>query len=61
MWKILLPVLILTGIAVLLLGFKIFFFKEGKFPSMHIGDNEALSKKGIHCVQTQDKQARNDL
>jgi len=61
MWKILLLTLILVGIAVLLLGFKIFFFKNGKFPSSHIGDNEALQKKGIHCAQTQDRQAQHNL
>jgi len=60
MWKILLLTLILVGIAVLLLGFRIFFFKDGKFPSSHIGDHEALSQKGIHCAQTQDKQARHN-
>jgi hypothetical protein len=55
MWRILLPTLILVGIAVLLLGFRVFFFKKGKFPSPHIGDNEMLKQKGIQCVQTQDK------
>ena len=54
MWKILLPALILVGIAVFLLGVRVFFFKKGKFPSPHIGDNEMLKKKGIHCVKTQD-------
>ena len=61
MWKILLPTLILVGIAVLLLGIKVFFFKNGKFPSTHIGDNEALLQKGIHCAQTQDRQARQNI
>ena len=55
MWKILLPTLILVGTAVLLLGFRVFFFKKGKFPSPHIEDNEMLTQKGIHCIQTQDK------
>ncbi|MDR1729293.1 MAG: hypothetical protein LBR52_01365 [Prevotellaceae bacterium] len=61
MWKILLLTFILVGIAVLLLGVRIFFFKGGKFPSSHIGDNEALRKKGIHCAKTQDQQAQASL
>jgi len=60
MWKILLPTIILVGIAVLLLGIRVLFFKNGKFPSPHIGDNEALSQQGIHCAQTQDRQARSN-
>ena len=26
------------------------FLKGGQFPSMHIHDNKALKKKGIHCA-----------
>jgi len=58
MWKVILLTLILIGIAVLLLGIRIFFFKGGKFPSSHVGDNEVLAQKGIHCAQKQDEQAR---
>ncbi len=58
MWKILLPTFILVGIAVLLLGIRVFFFKGRKFPSSHVGDNEALRQKGIYCAKTQDQQAR---
>ena len=61
MWKVLLLTLFLVGIAILLLGFRIFFFKGGQFPSSHIEKNKALSQKGIHCVQTQDKQAQSNL
>jgi len=60
MWQILLFTLILVGIAVLLLGVRIFFFKGRKFPSSHIGDNKVLREKGIHCAKTQDKEARNN-
>lgn len=56
MWQILLPTFILLGIAVLLLGFRIFFFKNGTFPNSHVGSNKSLSQKGINCIQTQDRQ-----
>ena len=61
MWKIMILTLILVGIAILLLSFRILFFKNGKFPSSHVKDNKALSQKGIHCAQAQDKQAQNRI
>lgn len=50
---------ILLAIGVLLLGFRIFFVKDGKFPNIHIGGNKALRDKGINCATTQDRQAQN--
>lgn len=47
--KILLFSIILIGLAVLLLGVKVFFKKGGKFPSSHAGHSPALRKKGIGC------------
>ena len=44
-----LPVLLLTGLAVVMLGVRVFFVKGGKFPSSHVGDNPALREKGIKC------------
>lgn len=39
----------------LLLGFKIFFVKDGEFPNGHIGGSKALKEKGVHCATTQDR------
>lgn len=50
--------LIIIAIAVVLLGCKVFFVKNGKFPNIHIDGNKALHKKGIHCARTQDAIAR---
>lgn len=58
MFKVLLIVIIIVGISVLLLGIKVFFTKNGKFPNTHIGGNKALSKKGITCAKTDDKLAQ---
>ena len=44
--------------AVLLMGVKIFFTKEGKFPDIHIGDNKAMRERGIGCATSQDAQIR---
>jgi hypothetical protein len=48
----------LLFIGVLLLGLRIFFTKDGKFPNIHIGGNKALRDKGISCATTQDRLAR---
>ncbi|MGL5787925.1 MAG: hypothetical protein ACRCX4_14095 [Bacteroidales bacterium] len=58
MLKVLLIVIIIVGISVLLLGIKVFFTKNGKFPNTHIGGNKALSKRGISCAKTDDKLAQ---
>lgn len=49
---------LLLFIGVLLLGLRIFFTKNGKFPNIHIGGNKALRDKGISCATTQDRLAR---
>jgi len=49
---------VIVLLAVLLLGIRVFFTKKGKFPNIHIGQNKAMRKKGIGCVTSQDKEAR---
>jgi len=49
---------VLLFIAVLLLGIRIFFVKNGKFPNTHIGGSEAMRDKGVGCATSQDRQAR---
>lgn len=42
---------ILLGIAVLLLGFNIFFRKGKSFPQSEIAKNEVMKKRGIKCTR----------
>lgn len=42
--------LVIVGIAVLLLSIGILIKRDGKFPSGHVEDIEALRKKGIQCA-----------
>ncbi len=49
---------ILLLAAVLLLGIRVFFVKDGKFPNIHIGNINALKEKGVSCATTQDRNAR---
>ncbi|MBO8446317.1 MAG: hypothetical protein IAC32_01025 [Bacteroidetes bacterium] len=58
MLKIFLAILVILLPAVLLMGHRIFFTKKGKFPPIHVDTNPALRKRGIRCVQTQDREAR---
>lgn len=43
--------LAIVGLAVLLLGVKIFFVKGGRFPNTHIHDNAEMRKRGITCAR----------
>lgn len=49
--KIFLLTVALVGIAVMLLGVKIFFTNKGKFPHTHIHGNKEMQKRGINCAQ----------
>ncbi len=49
----------LVALSILLLGFRIFFTKNGKFPNSHVGNNELLKKNGITCMNSQDLQEQN--
>jgi len=46
--------LLLVFIAIVILGFRIFFFKNKEFSSLHIGQNKHLRDKGISCATSQD-------
>ncbi len=50
--------IVLLAIAILLLGIRIFFVKNGKFPDTHIGSNKAMREKGISCATSQDREAQ---
>ena len=49
---------ILLIFGVLILGFRIFFTRNGEFPNIHIGGSQALKSKGVHCATTQDREAQ---
>lgn len=45
-------------IAVFLLSFKIWLFKDGQFPNFHIGGSKALKDQGVTCATSQDADAQ---
>lgn len=60
MFKTLLFTLIIIAICVALLAIKVIIKKNGKFPNTHVGGNKAMRKRGIKCVQSQDRDARKE-
>jgi len=58
MLKIVLLTLLIVAICVALLGVRVFFFKNRRFPHIHVSGNKEMYKRGITCVESQDKAAQ---
>lgn len=58
MLNIVLPTIIIVAIAVVLLSVGIII--KGRFVNSHVSGNRALRRKGIHCAQQQDREARRE-
>lgn len=56
MTKILIPTIIIVATAIVLLSVGIII--KGRFVNSHVSGNRALRRKGIHCAQQQDREAR---
>lgn len=54
----LLITLLIVAICVILLGVKVFFVKGGRFPNTHVSGSKEMRKRGIGCVQSQDREAQ---
>ena len=61
MLKTLLITLLIVAICIAriaLLSVKILFKKNGRFPNTHVSGSKAMRKRGIGCVQSQDREAQ---
>ena len=58
MLKTLLITMLIVAICIALLSVKILFKKNGRFPNTHVSGNKAMRKRGIGCVQSQDREAQ---
>lgn len=58
MLKTLLFTLIFVAIAFILLSVGVII--KGKFANTHVSANREMQRRGIHCAQTQDREARRD-
>lgn len=56
--KIALLTVLLVGFAVVMLGVKVLFVKNSKFPSGHVRDIPSLREKGIGCAAHNDKERK---
>lgn len=54
MLQLVLVSVVMVLIAVSILGFKLLFIKNGKFPETEIGHNKEMRKRGIYCAKTMD-------
>lgn len=53
--------IILVGLAILAMSVGVLLKKDGKFPELHISKNKEMKKRGVSCVSSQDKEARQGL
>lgn len=51
--------IILVAVAFVLLGIKVLFVKDGKFPSGHIHSSKAMRDRGITCASQYAENKRN--
>lgn len=58
MIKVLLLTTLIVAICMALMAITILIKKNGRFPNTHVGGNKEMRKRGIRCVETQDKEAR---
>ena len=52
--------LLILAICIVLLAITILVKKNGRFPNIHIGGSKHMRKRGIKCVQSQDRDARKE-
>jgi hypothetical protein len=50
--------LALVGLGVLGMCFNIIFRKDGKFPEYEVGSNKEMRKRGIKCVNEEERELR---
>lgn len=55
MLKVLLLAMVLVLIAIAIMGFRVFFMKDKKFPETEVGHNKEMRKRKIYCAKASDK------
>lgn len=53
--------IIVLGIAIMLMGVRIFFTKKGSFPNTHISGSQAMKDRGITCASSQQRDIQNHV
>jgi hypothetical protein len=60
MIKILLLTTLIVAICMVLMAITILIKKNGRFPNTHVGGNKEMRKRGIKCVEAQDRDSRRE-
>lgn len=53
--KVVLPAVVILGLAMLGLALNMIIKKGGKFPNTHVSGNKHLKRNKVYCSQTQDR------
>lgn len=53
--------IIVLGIAIMLMGVRIFFTKKGSFPNTHVSGSQAMKDRGITCASSQQRDIQNHV
>ncbi len=59
--KLLLPAILLVGLAGIFLGIRMILQKNGKFPETEIGHNKEMRKMGIICAKAEEIKCRREI
>lgn len=49
---------LIVAICMALLAINILLKRNGRFPNTHVSGNKAMRQRGVTCVQSQDREAR---
>lgn len=59
--KLLIPAVLIVGIAGIFLGIRMLVQKNGKFPETEVGHNKEMRKLGITCAKAEEIKCRRDI
>jgi hypothetical protein len=59
--KLLIPAILVVGIALLFLGIRMLIQKNGKFPETEVGRNREMRKLGIRCARAEEIRCRREV
>jgi len=59
--KLLIPAILVVGIALLFLGIRMLIQKNGKFPETEVGKNKEMRKLGLQCARAEEIRCRREI
>ena len=59
--KLMIPAMLIVGVALIFLAIRMLIEKNGKFPETEIGHNKDMRKLGITCARVEEIKCRRDI